>query len=170
MQNTFDNNTQGADLERRADALDRIYSWVQTASWPTIIIIALAAMGVGGVQDTLAPFLALLDAGMGPIDEVILGVPPVIVLFEVIRRGTGFDALKKMRELVSGLPTWVLGVSLLFITGGVTALDLSIYVPFLGAVTWIVEYVDAYLIGLPTLLFALEWRRRWSTKSTNQST
>ncbi len=140
--------------------------WCKTAEgWELALAAATAVVG-GSLQDALSfvPVLGYVITAigvlLGPIDEMLFGAPPFIVLFEFLRRFQGVDVLTWIREKVSWFPTWALIAAFGIITAILTAGDISMNLPIIGIVVWPGEMIDQYFFGLPSLLVAIELRNR----------
>jgi hypothetical protein len=147
--------------EKRRTVLDRSIAYTRQAG-PLELTAAFAlAVFVGFVQDLLAVFppLAWLDA-LTPFDEGILGSIPWIVVLEFLRRLLGIDVIERLRETLGRVPSPILVAIMSSLWAALGAGDLSVSLPVVGLVTLPWQFLDQYVLGLPTLLVGFELMSR----------
>ncbi len=140
---------------------DKFHGWlVKAEAWQLSGIIFLTVVA-GAFQDMFQLVLGGLDMVLGPIDEIVLGATPELILLELLRRVTGIDPIGWIqRHIMWRIPAGVLVGGVIALTLATWGLDASVYVPGIGLLTWPIEFVDSLIVGLPILLSALELRRR----------
>lgn len=161
MQDISKKDKTALELAKRGDLLQKFHVWVQTITTFQLVMMAAVISGLGAAVDLFLPILAFLDVGLLTTDEVLVGAPPVIILLEVLRRLSGWDGVTWLHEKVTRVPSWALVVAMGAMAGVTTGFAVSIYIPVVGLATWPVEFFDGLVVGLPTLLSALELRKRW---------
>lgn len=83
-----------------------------------------------------------------------------------MRRYTGHNLIEQLRLKISGAPTWVLAAVATGTVGVMTGTDLSVYVPVIGLVSIPFQFIDQYIVGLPTILIGFELYERWKANPT----
>jgi hypothetical protein len=79
---------------------------------------------------------------------------------EVFRRMMGIDLLSKLREWLGHVPTPILVAVMSSLWAALGAGDLSVSLPIIGLVTMPWQFLDQYVLGLPTLLVGFELMSR----------